>query len=171
MTDSWHPLGTPYAILYAMREKKQSNLNETVRHSDTPCQRYCKSTQRTQAMSSEYFSDCQTFDNLIHDLQNRTGKTRAQWKTDKRLAHSILKRARVSKMRRLGTLGTTAGIDLAKNAKLNNKTFTVCQLKTNSLDYVPRYKNIGGTPENEFNERYKKERYILDKQQTTRTKN
>ncbi len=130
-----------------------------------------KTAQRKQALTSDFFEDCTSFDKYILGLQSRGDKTRAEWKTDKRLAHSLLKRARIAKSERVATLGTTSGLALAKNARLDNRTFTVCQVKTNALDYSPIYRNLGGTPENEFTERFKKERYVLDKQCATRRKN
>jgi len=68
-------------------------------------------------------------------------------------------------------LDNTNGLQLAKNARLDNRTFTVCQLRSSSLDYTPIYYSIGHGTEFEFTERYKKERYLLDKQQRKRSKN
>ena len=133
--------------------------------------RYRKRTQRTQALDSEYFTNCQEFDSLILSLETRGSKTRRQWKIDRRKAHSLKTRQAHSVKTAYATKGNTNGLQLAKNSKLDNKNFKVCQLNVNSLDYTPIYRNMGGTVENEFTERYKKDRYVLDKIQSKRSKN
>ena len=154
-----------------MNEKKTARDNETVRHTETDSvsmshnvsmpQRYRKSTQRTQAMGNDYFLDCQTFDSLIQSLETRGTKTRRQWKIDCRLAHSIKSRQKQKVRQSYLYNGSVRGLELAKNARLENKNFYVCQTKQNALNYSSIYRNIGGTVETEFTERFKKERADL----------
>ena len=116
-----------------------------MRHTET--QRYRKRTQRTQAMSTDEICE---FSNL----------NRKQRKIAKRRAKALYE-----------SLGSLKGVKLAKNAKLNNKTFTVCQLR--ALNYTPVYRSISGGSTENLNDNYKyiNDRFSLDSMTGKRRKN
>jgi len=116
---------------------------------------YTRGTQRKQALDSGYFADC-------------SRANRKQRKLAKRRANKLY-----------AELGTTSGLKLAKNVKLDNRKFRVCELREvsrvvkHTLDYSPAYRTIEyGSVENlRDGYKYSGDKTFLDSIQAKRRKN